>query len=411
MALLVAKESVRAFFLNHNLEKAATLAYYGSLALMPLLLLVIYLLGLFMKSSDAVLEQVTRLMSHFFPSFSDVILQDLMRLAAGQTWGLISLVVLIWSITPFAGAIRSSLSMVFHAERRRNVVLEKLLDLLAVLAVLLLFVFLAGGRVFFSGRTWAGVAQQVPFLEGLRELASPMLTILVLAFFYRVFAGIRLRGGWLLAGAVSSAALLGLIRPLFGLMLRFNPDYGYVFGSLKAIFMLIIWVYYTFAVILFGAEVIAAVRRRNALVLGRLFDGAPGRKGVLSRPLLSRFSRVFAEGEWLFEEGSGGHEMYYVASGAVSILKNGRVVKTMGPGEYLGEMSMLLQAPRTAGAMVSAPDTELIVIEEAHFDTILRENPGIVRSILKEMAERLRQTTGQIPRANHERTADSETPA
>jgi CRP-like cAMP-binding protein len=42
------------------------------------------------------------------------------------------------------------------------------------------------------------------------------------------------------------------------------------------------------------------------------------------------------------------------------------------------------------------PDTRLVAISEGNFDTILRENPVIVRDILKEMAVRLKATSERV---------------
>jgi CRP-like cAMP-binding protein len=64
----------------------------------------------------------------------------------------------------------------------------------------------------------------------------------------------------------------------------------------------------------------------------------------------------------------------------------------MKAGEYFGEMAMLLKAPRTATATVSEPDTKLVTISAANMDAVLRQNPAIVLSLLREMAERLSLT-------------------
>jgi CRP-like cAMP-binding protein len=65
-------------------------------------------------------------------------------------------------------------------------------------------------------------------------------------------------------------------------------------------------------------------------------------------------------------------------------------------------MALLIQVPRTAAAVAAARDTRLVVISESNFETILRENPKIVLSILQEMSKRLRVGNQQLedfPRA------------
>jgi len=68
----------------------------------------------------------------------------------------------------------------------------------------------------------------------------------------------------------------------------------------------------------------------------------------------------------------------------------------MSAGDYFGEMAMLIQAPRTAAAVAAAPDTRLAVISESNLETILRENPRIVVSFLREMSDRLRALNDRL---------------
>jgi membrane protein len=394
VACLVARESLFSFSNNGNFGGAATLAYYGFLSLMPLLLLAVFLLGAVMKSSEAVLQGMTGLMNQLFPAFSDAVLADLVTLSRKRVWGVVGVIVLLWSMTPFAGAMRDIMARIFKSERKISYLKAKLFDFAAVLALLSVFLLMAGGKVFQSvaGSRLPGYLS--PSAHFVRFVIAPLFVLAVVCFLYVVFAPVRTRLSHALAGAITAALLLAVIRPVFGLFLRFNPNYGYAFGSLKAVFLVIIWAYYTFAVILLGAEVIANVRRRESLLLKGLF--APEERGAVSKTLLERFVRTCGEGEVLFREGDCGSEMYYVLSGAVSLSRKGRELIALKEGGYFGEMSMLLNTPRTATATGAADATKLVVISHDNFELILRENPGIVQRILKEMAVRLKATNERI---------------
>ena len=381
LSLLVVKESIRSFAANRNLESAATLAYYGFLSLMPLLLLAIFVLGLVLRSSELVVRALGEALTGIFPTFNTELLAELQGLAARKVWGVVSVVVLLWSMTPFAAAARSAMLRIVKAERRLHVVKAKLLDVSAILVLLLLLL----GMVLLKMMMPPGLVSR---------LGGPVLpflvTFLALAFVYRVLSPVRLATREWAAGALAAAALLSFMRPAFGLLLQYNPSFGYAFGSLKAIFLLIVWVYYMFAVLLFGAEVAANTRRREALVLRRfLLGGGPGP----DRPaLLDRFVRRLEAGEWLFREGDPGHELFVVLQGSMRLSRGGQELKRARAGDYFGEMSMLLDAPRSAGAEAAEPDTQVIAVSEANFDLLLRENPALVRRMLKEMADRLRVT-------------------
>ena len=392
---LVLREAGQSFSANRDMSSAATLAYYGFLALMPLLLLVIYLLGLFLQSSEAVLASVEDLAVRLFPAFNRALLEDLLAVARQRVWGLISVAVLVWSLMPFAGAIRGAVRRIFRSTQPASFWRTKLLDLAAVLTLLLLFLLMAGGKVYASfGPAARLITRAGGALAWGRALLPFLLAVGVLAFFYRVFAPGKIRASHLLAGALAAAVLLGVMRPVFGLILKFNPDYGYAFGSLKAIFLLLVWVYYTFAVMLFGAEVVAVIPRRDALLLRRLFAAGPEARA--SKTLLDRFVRTGMAGEVLFREGETGAEMFYVLAGSARLTRAGRELRVMRRGDYFGEMSMLLGAARTATATVTEVDTRLAVISQKNFDVILAENPGIVFDLLREMARRLEQTNQKL---------------
>jgi hypothetical protein len=249
---------------------------------------------------------------------------------------------------------------------------------------MIFFLLFAASRVFFGATpSW------LSWLALINWLLPPLLTTIVIAALFRVFAPGKLDWRALFIGGASAAILLSVMRPVFGLVLRYNPGYGYAFGSLKAIFLLLVWVYYLFAATLLGAEIMANFHRRESLLLRKLFTTTPrGRIDTLT----GRFTKSIADGTELFREGDAGAEMFYVISGAIELRKGSNIVKTARPGDYFGEMSLLLDATRTATA-IARGDASVVTISRGNFDTIVRENPAIVSSLLQEMARRLKATT------------------
>lgn len=394
MAWLVVREAVQAFLANSGLETAATLAYYGFLALAPLLLLVVYALGHILVSSDTVLANMVEFTGNIFPDFSQALLVDLMNFAQGGTWGLLSIVLLVWSMTPFAGALRSAFLRAFKLERTQHFLLYKLRDIGAVLLLLAIFVLLVSlNALHFIRSEWLPT-NSPGVVAACKGAGLFLLTVAILTLFEKVFVPVRVPLPVLLLGAFTISFLLGAIRPLFDLLLQFNPNYGYAFGSLKAIFLLIVWTYYTFAVILFGAELMAATWRRETLVLRRLFANRVPR--APDAILLERFARDLAPGTTLFRQGETGAVMFYILAGSIELLAGEKKLRVLRAGEYFGEMAMLLETPRTATAQAGPEGARLASIARDNFDVILRENPRIVRALLKEMADRLKATDQQL---------------
>ena len=90
-------------------------------------------------------------------------------------------------------------------------------------------------------------------------------------------------------------------------------------------------------------------------------------------------------GKVLAKEGSSGHEFFVIAQGNVEITKNGKSIRTLGPGDHFGELSMLGQVARTATATATTPAT-LFVLGDRQFASLIAEQPQIRENVLRSVA-------------------------
>src|SRR5512142_3587497 len=115
--------------------------------------------------------------------------------------------------------------------------------------------------------------------------------------------------------------------------------------------------------------------------------------------LFQRFGREFQLGTVLFREGDPGNDMYVVQAGRVTISKRvgdvEKVLTTLGAGEFLGEMSILNNKPRSATA-TCASDCKLLVIDAKTFEAMIRGNAEIAIRMIKKLADRLAEADDQI---------------
>jgi len=101
-------------------------------------------------------------------------------------------------------------------------------------------------------------------------------------------------------------------------------------------------------------------------------------------------------GEVLFYEKEPADEMYIVLEGKVKAsLFNERgdelVLAEFGPGEFIGEMGIIDQGPRSATA-IAEENSRLAVLSRDAFLKILRENPDIALNVMRSLVARLRRT-------------------
>jgi CRP/FNR family cyclic AMP-dependent transcriptional regulator len=115
--------------------------------------------------------------------------------------------------------------------------------------------------------------------------------------------------------------------------------------------------------------------------------------------LFQRFGREFPKGTILFREGEPGNEMFVVQQGRVNVSKKvgevEKILSSMGPGEFLGEMSILNNKPRSATA-TCAEDSKLLVIDAKTFEAMIRGNAEIAVRMIKKLANRIAEANEQI---------------
>ena len=115
--------------------------------------------------------------------------------------------------------------------------------------------------------------------------------------------------------------------------------------------------------------------------------------------LFKRFGKEFSKGTVLFREGEPGKEMFVLQSGKVAISKRVRelekVLATLGPGEFFGEMAIISNKPRNATAVVEE-NARLLVIDPKTFEGMIRGNAEIAVRMIKKLAERLSESDAQI---------------
>lgn len=114
---------------------------------------------------------------------------------------------------------------------------------------------------------------------------------------------------------------------------------------------------------------------------------------------LKDFVVPYNKGTVIFNEGDTGVEMFVIQNGSVELSRtiNGekRFQRTLEKGDFFGEMSLLEGLPRTATA-VTLEDSEIITINGALFDQMIKSNIEIAVRMLRKLSTRLRETTQQL---------------
>lgn len=120
----------------------------------------------------------------------------------------------------------------------------------------------------------------------------------------------------------------------------------------------------------------------------------------LKRLARGTVSRQFQEGEVIVKEGEQAVSFYLIRSGRAEVVKGAdagspKVLATLGPGDFFGEMALLDNYLRSASVR-ALKDTECLVLSRWDFMAELRTSPYIAVQMLPVLSRRLREADSKL---------------
>jgi len=102
-----------------------------------------------------------------------------------------------------------------------------------------------------------------------------------------------------------------------------------------------------------------------------------------------------SEGHVLVREGDRGLEFFVIVNGRARVTRRGRKVSELGPGDFFGELALLIDAERNATVTAVTP-MEAIVLSRRDFEAALADAPRMTRRLLSGMAKRLAEFDSRV---------------
>jgi CRP-like cAMP-binding protein len=91
----------------------------------------------------------------------------------------------------------------------------------------------------------------------------------------------------------------------------------------------------------------------------------------------------------LTREGAIGHELIVLAEGAADVTRRGRKINTVGAGDFVGEIAVVTDSPRTATVRTTT-ETHALILTRRDFRALMKRVPSIQLKVLTSLATRLR---------------------
>ena len=271
----------KSFLHNGCASLAASLAFFSLLSLFPLVFLLLYGLS-FVVSQEVISEQVLlSFLKGFLPSLGEHVAEELHRVGSLETVRWAVFLAFAWFGALVFYELDYALNVVFESTWRRHPLISTMIAVasLGATGLLLIVSYVATQTVNFMiayapqlwGLNLIALAAHQFFLTYTLPFALAFLSVTVL---YRFVP--RRRPEWreAMIGALTFSLLWVSAKLLFVTYGTYATIYTHLYGSLFEVILLLLWVYYSSALLLIGAGVAHHLQQR-ALALSAAAEKSP----------------------------------------------------------------------------------------------------------------------------------------
>jgi membrane protein len=248
-------------------RKGAALAYYTAFSLAPILIIAIAIAGAFFGDQAARGQIYTQMKGLIGPAGAGVVQQ--MVASAGRSGHgiiptLLGVVTLLVGATSALAELKDGLDELWHAQIARSSGFWRyLLDfartrllsigLILALGFLLLISLVLSAILAALANAWGGTDTTNVLLQSLNFLLSFGLVTALFATIYKVLPAVQLAWRDVIIGAGVTALMFDVGKHLIGVYLG-NSAVTSMYGAAGSMLVVLVWVYYSAQIFIFGAE-------------------------------------------------------------------------------------------------------------------------------------------------------------
>lgn len=270
----ILKDTFNGFMADKGLKLSASLSYYTIFSLAPLLLLIISLAGAFFgkeASEGRIFEEINELIGSQAAMQVQQIISNLELSGKTTLSVIIGAVTLVIGATSIFGEIQDSINLIWKVKAKPQkgwlkLVKDRLLSgsIIIGLGFLLIVTLIVNGvlvalndilKSYFPDFT-------IVLFNGINIVVSFLVITVLFGVIFKVLPDAKIAWKDVRAGAFFTACLFMLGRYVIGLYIV-TTGAGSPYGAAGSIIIILLWVYYTAAILYFGAEFTRAYANAN----------------------------------------------------------------------------------------------------------------------------------------------------
>lgn len=259
---LLLRETIKEWMEDGAAGIAASLAYYTIFSLSPLLIIIALFLGLVLDQASIETSFIDGIRGTVGDSAAQIV-RDLVNPPAESRSDIISTIVwlgvVVWGASGLFAQLQTALNKIWEVKgapgRSPFVIIKNRLFsfiLVVMVGATLLITMLVNTAV--NSAVAAGEMSVTPFIiRPIQFLVTMGMTTLLIAAVYKILPDVIIRWRDLWVGAGFTAFLFFVGQLIVGLYLS-RANVGSVYGAAGSLTAILVWIYYSAQILLFGAE-------------------------------------------------------------------------------------------------------------------------------------------------------------
>lgn len=275
--LALLKDSVIAWFDDGCPKLGAALAFYTIFSLAPVLIIAISIAG-FVFGPDAaqghIVAQIQALIGREAAQTVQSMVENAHRSQSGTVATILGFATLLIGATAVFGELQDAFNLIWRSKPKAQnfwltILISRLLSFSLIIAIgfLMLVSLIASAAITaFAGYLQAVAGATGPFLSLVNSATSFVILAVLFTLLFKILpsAYVAWRDVWL--GGLITAVLFGIGKWAIGLYLG-NSAIASTYGAAGSLVVLLLWIYYSAQILLFGAEFTRVhATHRNAAV-------------------------------------------------------------------------------------------------------------------------------------------------
>lgn len=258
----VLRSAINRFSEVYATQAAASIAYYTFFSIFPLLILLVAL-GSFFLEGDQIQNQIAFWVNTVFPPAADLVEQTLsFVINQRRSAGITGIIGLLWAGSGAFNALGRNITMAWPKARQRDFLRGRLMAFAMIASIIALLI----GSVIVTTVVRVSSAFELSLLGGnfTGNLLSWLMTFVTMISLYRWLPTESVR--WKHAAWGALLATIGWQTAVIGFSWYLSSGlahYDLVYGTLSTVIVLLLWIYISTLIILFGAHITASLCRKR----------------------------------------------------------------------------------------------------------------------------------------------------